>query len=128
MHGKWLNTTIKIAESNNTYIKWRLAAIITKGGSVQSVGLSKLRSNPAVCDFDMPGVRERVSLHAEMDALKRCGNPKGATIYIARIGRSGKVGLAKPCSHCQNALINAGIKKVIYTINGIEYGSWPPER
>jgi len=116
-----------VAESNDTYPKWRLSAVIVKGGAVLSVGQSKLRTNPAVCDFDEPGVRERVSIHAEMDALKRCGNPKGAVIYVARIGRSNDIGLAKPCRSCQKKLIAAGIKRVVYTINNVEYGVWPPE-
>lgn len=118
---------MKAAEANDTYPKWRLAAVIVKGGSVQSMGLSKLRSNPAVCDFTEHGVRERVSVHAEIDALKRCGNPKGAVLYIARIGRSDNIAMAKPCKHCQKALVNAGIKRVVYTINNVEYGVWPPE-
>jgi deoxycytidylate deaminase len=109
------------------YPKWRLAAVIVRGGSVQSVGLSKLRTNPAVCDFDVPGVKGKVSTHAEIDALNRCGNPKGAVIYVARVGRSDSIALAKPCKSCQRALIEAGIKRVVYTINGIEYGVWPPE-
>lgn len=79
-----------------------------------------------MCDFDEPGVRERVSLHAEMDALKRCGNPKGAVIYVARIGRSNDVALAKPCNACQKALIAAGIKRVYFTISNNEFSTWPP--
>ena len=85
-----MDLAFKIAESNETYGKWRLAAVIVKGGSVLSVGQSKLHSNPAHCDFEMPGIRERVSVHAEADALSRCGSPKGAVLYVARIGRNGK--------------------------------------
>ena len=101
--------------------------MLVKGGSVLSVGQSRLRCNPAHCDFDMPGVKERVSVHAEQDALSRCGNPKGAILYVARIGRSGNVGLAKPCLACQRKLVNAGIRRTYYTISDTEFGVWPPE-
>lgn len=123
-----MDLAIKIAESNDTYEKWKLACVIVKGGSVLAVGQSKLRCNPAHCDFEMPGIRERVSLHAEADALSRCGNPKGATLYVARIGRAGHVRLAKPCKGCQEKLLDAGIKKVYYSISETDVGTWPPER
>ena len=96
-----------------------------KGGSVLSVGQSKLRTNPANCDFDVPGTRERVSEHAEMAALRRCGNPKGASLFVARIGRNGKVAMAKPCSRCRDSLIEAGIKKVFYTVLPEKFETWP---
>ena len=92
-----------------------------------SVGQSRLRCNPAHCDFDVLGVKERVSVHAEQDALSRCGDPKGAILYVARIGRSGNVGLAKPCGSCQRKLIKAGVKRVYYTVDAEHFDVWPPE-
>ncbi|MGB0717187.1 MAG: bifunctional diaminohydroxyphosphoribosylaminopyrimidine deaminase/5-amino-6-(5-phosphoribosylamino)uracil reductase RibD, partial [Phycisphaerae bacterium] len=47
--------------------------------------------------------------HAEIDALRHCANPKGATAYVT----------LEPCCHhgktppCTNALIEAGIRKVV---------------
>ena len=101
--------------------------MIVKGGNVLAVGQSKLRTNPANCDFEVPGVRERVSQHAEIDALTRCGNPKGAVVYVARIGRSGNIRLAKPCKSCQRKLIEAGVKRIVYTVDDFTFDLWPPE-
>jgi deoxycytidylate deaminase len=122
---KPLQYAVRIAEANETYIKWRLGSVIIKGGSVLSVGQSKLNCHPGLCDFDQIGIRERVSVHAEEDAIKRCGNPKGATVYVARIGRNGKVGLAEPCKRCKRMLTDAGVKRVIYTINSHNFDVWP---
>lgn len=100
--------------------------MLVKGGSVLSVGQSRLRCNPAHCDFDMPGIKERVSVHAEQDALSRCGDAKGSILYVARIGRSGNVGLAKPCVACQRKLIDSGVKRVYFSVSETEFGIWPP--
>jgi len=91
--------------------------------------VSKLNTHPAahLSDLaDYPEVLARLSVHAEHDALKRCGNPRGATIAVARIGKNGKIGLAKPCDRCQHLLTEAQVKKVIYTINENEHGVWTP--
>ena len=123
-----MDLAIKIAEANYDYPKWRLAAVIVKGGSVLSVGQSKLHSNPAHCDFEMPGIRERVSVHAEADALSRCGSPKGAVLYVARIGRNGKPANSKPCHRCQKAILDAGVKRCYYLDENGVIAVWPPER
>lgn len=116
---KNLDYAIKIAEANDAYPKWRFGAIITKGGSLRSVGLNKLHTKASIASDEH---LEDLSTHAEEDALRRCGNPKGATIYVARVGRNGKPALAKPCEHCEPMLRNAGVKRVIYTIGPKEYG------
>ena len=116
---------VRIAEANDTYNKWKLGSVIIKGGSVLSVGQSRLNCHPGLCDFDQLGIRERVSVHAEEDALKRCGNPKGAILYVARIGRNGYVGMAEPCARCKRMITQAGIKRVAYTINDHNFGFWP---
>ena len=106
------------AALNPHYPQWKLAALIVKGGSVISTGLSKRRNDP----LNVPG-GENCSEHAEAAALRRArkSNLSGATAYIARIGRDGEPKLAKPCSECEQALRDAGIKKIVYTTEeGIE--------
>lgn len=71
-------------------------------------------------------------LHAEIAALLKArwevgkDNLNGMSIYIARRlnTNDGKYGLASPCPACRKALINAGIKKIVYTTNegyAVEY-------
>lgn len=98
-----------------------------RGGSVLATGDSKLLSNPAQCEFLSGMPKPKVSLHAEIDALKRCGNSHKATLFIARIGRNDKIGMAKPCQSCQDSIKKSGIKRVIYTVNNETYSVWTPK-
>jgi deoxycytidylate deaminase len=93
---------------------------------VLAVGQSRLNSDPGLCDFDQIGIRKRVSLHAEEAAIKRCGNPHRATLYVARIGRNGKIALAKPCKDCRKLLTKSGIRRVFYTVDPNTYSVWTP--
>lgn len=114
-----LNTAIKIAEANERYDKWKFGSLIIKGGAVKSVGISKLHTHPSVASDEH---LSDLSTHAEEDALNRCGSPKGSTIYVARIGRNGNPALARPCTECRNILIEAGVRRAIYTIGPKEHG------
>lgn len=107
-----MHIAVSLAESNERYPKWRLGAAIVKGGSVLAKGISSLRNNPK---FIPDG--ENCSEHAEIAALRKAKNSniRGATIYVARIGRDGDMKLAKPCDSCMDALSEAGIRKVVYT-------------
>jgi len=72
----------------------------------------------------MDGIQyEECSTHAEVATLKRTKKTHGATIYVARIMRTGERGLAKPCSRCQTDLIEAGVRQAIWTIDANSYGT-----
>lgn len=60
------------------------------------------------------------STHAEVAALKQLPqdiNLKNATMYVARITPGGRPAMSAPCANCQVALKEAGIRKVVYTID-----------
>jgi len=88
-------------------------AVVVKGGRVLSTGINKERNHPAIVSSNH--IKEHCSVHAEVDALKRIENPKGATIYIARVNRRGQNRESQPCRACYKTLKNAGIKKIVYT-------------
>lgn len=117
---KPLELAIKIAESNEDYPKFRLGSVIYKGGRYLSVGWSKLHTHPSQIGDDRES-QERVATHAEAHAINMCGDPRNATIYVARIGRNGKIGLSKPCNRCMELIVQAGIKKVVYTASDSTY-------
>lgn len=92
---------------------------MVRGGSVLSIGRNKWRNdNPSsvVHNSDTNERNPNVSIHAEIDALSRVTNPRGATIYVARTNRVGKPMLSKPCAACAEALEAAGISKIVYTV------------
>jgi deoxycytidylate deaminase len=90
--------------------KWHLGAVIARGNRVVSVGSNKRRNRPMVN-------HEESSEHAEAAALRaaRGKDLRGATIYVARVMKNGDTGMARPCRRCMQALVEAGIKTVIYT-------------
>lgn len=61
------------------------------------------------------GNDHRIYLHAEMQAILRARSDIYA-IYIARFDKNGSPKLAKPCPMCELAILEAGIKKVMYTV------------
>ncbi len=105
---RWLTNAVNLAEMS-THPQWKVAAILVKGGRVLSMGVNRYRNSPAKVGL------EGVSYHAEEVALKRAGDASGATIYVARVTRSGYLGLAKPCEKCQELLETHGVRRAVWT-------------
>jgi pyrimidine deaminase RibD-like protein len=117
-----LTYAIKIAESNECYIKWPFGCVIKKGGAVQAVGWNILKSEPYYLDD-----HSNCSIHAEMHALRQMNyEAKGCVMFVARALRGGGSGLAKPCDDCQEVIRKAGVKRVVYTIDNENHGVWKP--
>lgn len=90
--------------------------VIVLGGSVQAMGVNK-RTNDPFIHKDLHWLSE----HAEMAALRRCKRTKGSTLYVARVNRRGQERMSRPCPKCMKLLKDAGVKKVIYTIDSSMY-------
>ena len=105
---KWLSHSVSIAQRAK-HSQWRVGAIIVKNGRVLGSGTNRYRNNPARVDIS------GVSYHAEEVAIRKAGDVDGATIYVGRITRSGKIGLALPCPRCQDDLFGSGISQAVWT-------------
>lgn len=105
--------------------KFKLGAVIYNGSKFIAGGRNKNKTHPSA-----PG---EGYLHAEFDgivrAVRKVGarmddreNPKplkGCKIYVVRIGRDGKLRMAKPCNECMSIIKKVGIKEIYYTgMNG----------
>jgi len=88
-------------------------AVIVRGGSVLATGMNKDRNHPTIVSSEH--IKIHCSVHAEIDALKKVDDPRGATIYVARVNRRGQERNSRPCPSCYSAIKNSGIKKIIYT-------------
>lgn len=91
----------------------RHGSVVVSGGRIIGKGVNAYRNAPG---DDIPG--DCIAVHAEIAALRSCGRTpvKGGTLYVARIGAAGDIRMSKPCKNCQKAIAEAGIKKVVYTI------------
>lgn len=88
-------------------------AVVVKGGSVISVGINKNRNHPTVVSSEH--IKTHCSVHAEVDALRKVKNPKGSTIYVARVNKRGQDRLSRPCDRCNDLIKKSGVRKVVYT-------------
>ena len=88
-------------------------AVIVKGGRVLSVGINKFRNHPLIIQPEI--IKTVCSVHAEVDALRKIKDARGATIYVARVNNRGAERMSRPCNYCYDAIRKAGISKIIYT-------------
>ena len=87
----------------------RVGVAVFKGANQIALGFNHHKSHPKNTCF---------SQHAEFNSLIKSSNnyhPRNLTMYVARLTRTDKISLSKPCSECQRAIWNAGIRKVFYT-------------
>lgn len=87
------------------------ACIVDSENKILSVGYNGM---PRCCDDDVypwgrdPGLDSKYLYvcHAELNAILNChyGTVKGATVYVTLF----------PCNECAKAIIQAGIKRIVY--------------
>lgn len=107
---RFLSLAVKLAVANPEP-KWKLAAVTTSGGRILSVGLNSFMQNESP-----PGTipHECLGRHAEREALRFC-NVTPRTIYVARVSKNFEPRLARPCEECYTAILNKGIRRIVYT-------------
>lgn len=108
----WLKMAKKLAAVGEC--KKKHGAVAVRGGSVISVGVNRYRH-----DRDYSFVPDDArSFHAEAVCLRALGGEaRGATLYVARVSKlTGKEMMSKPCDNCMELITNAGVKRVVYTI------------
>ena len=83
-----------------------------------SVGINRTRNHPSILPPEL--VKSNASVHAEIAALSSLLhqglNLKHATLYVARVSRTGNLALSKPCRSCAYAIELAGIRKVVWSV------------
>jgi len=102
---------IAIKEAMKSQHRFKLGAVIYKKGNILNSGF-----NHANKTHPKSNVPFR-TIHAELSSclgLTRM-QLKDASIYVHRVRRDGKVGLAKPCRYCQALLDEVGITDINYS-------------
>lgn len=101
----------KVASTSS--VREKHGAVAVRGGRVVGVGVNSYQNDHNLFDI-LPFNR---TTHAEQACLRAIGeNARGAVMYVARVNRDGEEKMSKPCSMCQKALREAGVRKVVYTI------------
>lgn len=108
----FLDLAVKVAGSSD--VTHRHGAVVVKSGKPVSVGINKWRNRDLIAQGG--DYNPNLTVHAEVDALSRVSDPRGAVIYVARVGKNGDEKFSRPCDNCTKALIKAGVKAVVYTV------------
>ena len=101
------------AEARKATGTHKLGAVIVSGNRLLATGFNRKRNDPRYCEAGW-------SIHAEVSAIRRLRNkplPPKPRMYVVRVMRTGKLGLAKPCEDCDRSLTEYGIHTLIYTTN-----------
>lgn len=110
---KHLDRAKKIASTSTCACKH--GAVVVHGGRVIGVGVNSYSNDIHMYDH-IP--QNAWSVHAEIAALRSIKKDlHGAVMYAARVNNQGEERMSKPCVMCQIALKEAGIKRVVYTVD-----------
>jgi tRNA(Arg) A34 adenosine deaminase TadA len=121
-HRRHLDLAKRIAH-NSDFHEYRHGAVLARGKSVINVSANKNNYKSWAQRF-RPRNHGHATHHAELGCILGVDRSltQGATVYVARVGKSGITRLSKPCPMCESAMRHVGIKEVIYTINDEEVG------
>lgn len=103
----------RLMSKKSTY-HHQMGAVVVKKSRVLGLG------------FNKPGKTHPKSktkfktIHAELDAILGVSleELKGSDIYVYREYSDGSYAMAKPCPHCQELIVELGIRNVYYTCGG----------
>ncbi len=91
-----------------------MGAVVVKGSRILSTGFNQMRPS---------GLLRTNTLHAEAAAILkllkegRQHDLVGASLYVSRYTRGGRIGLARPCAVCMQLIRSVGIREVSFTTN-----------
>lgn len=105
---------IKMAKRSSE--KQQIGCVITdKKGRVIAAGYNRKKTHPLQAQYAKQYNPEKIYLHAEIDAIIKLKGEIPHTLYVGRIMKSGDYGIARPCPICMAALIEVGVKRVVFT-------------
>jgi tRNA(Arg) A34 adenosine deaminase TadA len=121
---KYMDIAFTHAQSSERVSGARISAIMVYKNKIYSFGKNQKKSHPFQNDYRKN--QHAILLHAETDCIKNAlrnlsvDDLRKCTIYIARAkyldnGKSMGIGMARPCKGCMRAIVEYGIKRVVYT-------------
>ena len=117
---KFLDVALAASKLSNIH-KYKIGATISVGKEIISTSFNQAKSHPIQKHYNKKRdktAHEWSYLHAELSAILKVKNKeqlRGATIFVARTKQDGNSGMARPCAACMQAIIDSGIKKIVYT-------------
>lgn len=107
-----------IGLSYNSECKQKHGAILYKSNRLIATGINSSRVHNA---YIKSYTEKPATFHAEERVIRNAqalvGNDlSGMVLYVARSYKNGQPAMSKPCDACASLIVQAGIKKVVYTL------------
>jgi deoxycytidylate deaminase len=120
-----IKLAIRVAQNTTHDNRYHFGAVLARKGRVINVGWNQCRTHPQS--------KTRYNwIHCEQKLLLGISgrNLAASDIFIARMGYNcrSQMMMAKPCKRCQAIILEAGIRKVYYTIGPGQIGVWNVKR
>ena len=116
-----LSEQVRVLAMSSTSSRRVGCILLKKGRPVVSTVNLEGKTHPTQAKFSTrAGEPYRKSLHAEIRALIKA-RVEVDTLVVGRVNKKNELCLSKPCSACQLAIAEMGIKRVYYTADG---GGW----
>ncbi|MFE9500827.1 hypothetical protein [Streptomyces collinus] len=97
-----------LRQARRSNCRFRLGAVLVQGNRILASSPNKRRNSPVI-DY------RNSTFHAEEAVIRLVRKAPGATLYVARVDAHLQPAMAKPCLRCQIALVDAGVRRVLYT-------------
>ena len=102
--------------------RFYIGTCIVSKHQIISVSSNQVKSHPIQKQLNIfrfsPCDSSKDRIHAELSAILKVKNKEdlqNASIYVYRINRQNKLGMARPCEACMTKIKEIGIKTIYYT-------------
>lgn len=97
----------------------RHGAVAAVGRRMLAVGVNSFRCHPTVASDP----KREASFHAEIAVLRQLTEiDKRVTVFVSRVTKAGATAMSAPCTNCRQALKEAGVTKIVFSVDGDGYG------
>lgn len=101
------------------YERVHIGTVLVRKNEIIGRGVNLNRPHPLQYKYNTKARRPESAhrLHSEVHALisGRADLVKGSVAYIARMDKTGRMAMCRPCEACEMALKEFGVKAVVYT-------------
>lgn len=119
---RYINITKEISKLS-PFRKYKIGCILVYKKQIIATGYNSYKTHPLQKVYDIERYSEECinahSLHAEMQALLQIRklplDKSKITCYTVRVNRRGEYRNSRPCKSCIKALMDFGIRRLIYS-------------
>lgn len=104
---RWIQRAVGVAFTSNHHFP--LGALAVTGGSLIAKETNRYRNTPRLVEW------EHCSVHAEAALTRHAIG--GSIVYVARTTATGVPAMARPCKACLSTLTDAGVRRVVWTVD-----------